>query len=199
MPADLDYKYDVFISYKHRNLLIPWVSLVKDTLEELLGEALGGRDARIFFDTVNVVTGEFWQDSLRQALSTFACMVAIWTPSYFVSEWCLTEWRTFQERTQMVNMGPETLIFPIVHNDGEWFPDDATQIQMHDFSDCTTPVMNIDAFRGTRRAQLLGDKLEEFVKPLANVILNAPQYQADWPVVKPGPIQPLSRTPNWRL
>jgi hypothetical protein len=93
-----DYEYDVFFSYKKDPLITEWIANVVSRLEFWLTQELGGRPARIFIDRDHIEIGDRWPDALRHALRHSRSMAAIWSPSYFHSQWCVSEWKSFLAR-----------------------------------------------------------------------------------------------------
>jgi len=73
------------------------------------------------------------------------------------------------------------LIAPLRFHDGEHFPDDARAVQWTDVAAYTYTVL---AFWTRPRALELEDVLKKSAGPVARIILEAPQFEADWPVVE---------------
>ena len=86
------YRYDVFISYAHRDKKGSWVERLHEDLEVELGQILG-RDARLFSDIEGLLPGEIWERKIFHELRHSVCMVAIHSPSYFNSDYCQKAWR----------------------------------------------------------------------------------------------------------
>src|ERR1035438_888841 len=109
-----DYQYDVFFSYRNHPLTSDWIARVVERLNFWLTEELGGQPARIFFDREGIRVGDRWPDTIREALKTSKCMVGLWSPSYFQSHWCVSEWRSFLARERLfAATEPRRLIAPI--------------------------------------------------------------------------------------
>ena len=141
-----DYKYDVFLSYSHAPAVMPWVvERLYGQLCAWLCEASGGGEVRIFLDQTEITPGMHWPESLRKAIRESKCIVPVWSPSYFTSDWCMSEWKSFCEREKMLanENKARDLVVPILHNDGDCFPEEAQQTQWADFSDCCS---NMPAF-----------------------------------------------------
>jgi len=90
-----DYTYGVFISYRHRGHTAEWIkNHFYPMLEQRLPECMPvDHDTKIFLD-LKIETGSAWPDELRHALKMSRCILAVWSPDYFRSEWCLAEWHT---------------------------------------------------------------------------------------------------------
>ena len=94
MPLDPD-KYDFFVSYARADNRDGWISRF---VEELLAEHrkfTGGREPTYFFDTHDIRNFDDWQLRIYDSLSASRLFLAFISPSYFASEWCRREWRTW--------------------------------------------------------------------------------------------------------
>jgi len=194
-PGD-GYTYDAFISYRHepddRILLKPWIVEVVKRLDRWLGNGLGGRRARLFFDTDSVHVADRWPDRLREAIRTSRCLVPFLTPEYFQSPWCCLEWDSFVRRGRLAPSAGR-LIAPLTLHDGASFPPEARAIQTLDVRRLvgTTP-----AFWNTGRADELDQLLIAFGDDLAEVVKRAPPYRSDWPIAKKRTIAPPRNVPR---
>lgn len=130
-----DYIYDVFVSYRHKPPVLDWIrNHFFPLLEQWLPNAMPvEHETRIFIDWDEIEIGAAWPAKLRQALKQSRCVLAVWAPEYFRSEWCLAEWQTIRERERLLGLGteqqPEGLIYPVVFFDGEHFPQEARNAQ----------------------------------------------------------------------
>jgi TIR domain len=129
------YQYDVFLSYPH-GFIEQWV---KQHFLELfrwhLSTALG-RKPEIFFDRQGIASGEAWPERLKHALAHSRCLVPLWAPAYFLSDWCKYECQMFLTREKELKYRtartPGGIIHPVNVGDGEHFPDYAKAIQYRD-------------------------------------------------------------------
>ena len=182
-----DYEFDVFLSYRHTPVVTPWVvDIFYIKFCAWLSEKLGGRPTEVFIDKDGIQTGNRWPNRLREAIRNSRCLVPIWSPSYFQSHWCVSEWQSFCARDQLLGLDAtsRSLVVPAVHNDGEFFPEEAREIQSTDFSDCRS---SMPAFIHDPSAVIFEQKLELFTEDVANTVNAAPPYQHDWPVVEGAP------------
>src|SRR5262245_40512338 len=92
------YQYDAFFSYKRDRESDAWHERVKDKVIYWLKHELQRQDVRIFFDTEEIRTGMRWRQKLADALRHSKCLICVWSPLYFQSKWCVSEWQTFVER-----------------------------------------------------------------------------------------------------
>src|SRR5215469_7664187 len=104
MASPTDYEYDVFLSYKRHNLTLDWTRGVHRRLQFWLTEELGGREAKLFMDEDTIEVGDRWPEKLRDGIRFSRCMVCVWSASYFQSDWCVSEWKSFLAREQRLNM-----------------------------------------------------------------------------------------------
>jgi hypothetical protein len=177
-PAS-DYVYDVFFSYRRHGLTAEWTRQVRARLMFWLTQELGGREPELFVDEDGIETGDRWPDTLRQALRLSRCMVCVWSPSYFQSRWCVSEWKSFLARERLLGPQSHGLIAPMRFHDGEHFPEEA---QVVEWTDIAAYTSTMPAFWASQRALELEDRLKEFAASVAHMIQRAPAFQADWPL-----------------
>jgi len=108
-------------------------------------------------------------------------MVGVWSPSYFQSNWCVSEWSSFRERETRLGLASHGLIAPLRFHDGEHFPQEARDVQWTDVAPFTSTV---PAFWTSARALELEDVLKTFARGVASIIRRAPPFEADWPIVE---------------
>lgn len=172
------YEYDIFLSYKRSKLIDEWVGkFFLRYFPDHLSEAIG-RPARIFWDQDSIDWGEDWKEKIHLGLRTSKILLAVCTPLYFQSEWCVSEWKTFALRENAFK--PKVLRMPIRHSDGERFHDDANAKQMIDFRECSS---NVEAFWKSKKALIFEKRLKELTTALATIIDTVPPFQPDWQVI----------------
>jgi hypothetical protein len=128
----MGYEYTVFISYSRRLVVADdgepamsaageWVHRVLvPHLERWLPECAPG--AKIAFDG-KLPQGADPRTHVKHLLKSSCCMLAVWSAEYFWRPWCVSEWRSMQQRERP---GKE-LVVPLVFSDGEFFDADARQ------------------------------------------------------------------------
>ncbi len=178
-----DYEYEVFLSYKHHKLILPWIEGIEERLVFWLTQELGGEEPRVFFAPETIEAGANWPEALRSGLRQSKCLVAIWSPAYFRSKWCVSEWKSFQKRESEEGL-IDGLILPIKFHDGEMFPDDAKARQAFDLSQYTSTTK---AFWDTARADELDQRIRIFSAGLAKAVIGSPAFNPDWPIVEAEP------------
>jgi|ERR1700728_349927 len=169
MSPHADYVYDVFFSYKRHGLTLDWTRLVHTRLKFWLTQEIAVREAKLFVDEDCIDVGDRWPAHLKQAVQVSRCMVCVWSPSYFQSSWCVSEWASFRER----------LIAPMRFHDGEHFPEEARSVEWLDVAPYTSTM---PAFLTSPRAMDLEDLLKGFAKQVAKIVRECPAFQPDWPV-----------------
>ena len=203
------YIHDVFISYKRDPFKDEWLlehfmPLFSYFVREEIAAECGRLPERIFFDQTDVSAasrtfdqhgiepGQQWRDALAQAIKTSRCLVALWSPMYFFSEWCLIEWESFRLRTG----GGQPLVIPMRVHDGESFPKPAKDLQAPDFSDF---VIIGPGFKQTKAYPEFQQKLRGFARAVAKGVAQAPAF-ADFPLA-PGttPAAAAPHIPQQRL
>ena len=197
MQAQPDnYLWDVFISYKRNTLIGSWVTdyfleRFTDWLTEKLGELHEPIPPRVFFDQRALEPGSPWPHDLRKAIQTSKVLVAVCSPSYFYSPWCMSEWNSFAERER--NLGVAGLRLPIRHNDSVDFLKD---IQYFDFYGYISLAKGF--YKKGKQAYSFEKKVEDFAAIVARNIHKAPPFQPNWPVIDGQP-HPLANPPMQRL
>jgi TIR domain len=173
------YEYDAFFSYKRDRESDEWHERVKNKLIFWLKQELQRQDVRIFFDTEEIRTGARWRQKLADALKKSRCIVCVWSPLYFQSQWCISEWKTFIQREQQTQ---RDLVMPASYFDGETFPPDATAKQFLDFS---TFASTMPKFWETELAVHFEEQLlKPFAHDLAAMVRSAPPYNDAFPIVE---------------
>jgi len=176
------YKYDVFFSYKRNPESDEWHRKVKDKLQYWLALELQKLEVPIFFDTQEIRTGQQWHDRLADALKSSKAMVCVWSPVYFVSTWCVSEWKTFAKREELVG---RNLVIPASYHDGDSFPPKAKDKQQFDMSDFTSTAAQ---FWNTERADRFEERcLKPFARDVAALVRKAPPYDPGFPVEEAKP------------
>jgi hypothetical protein len=180
MNESTDYEYDVFFSYKRHGLTAEWTRKVQEYLTLWLSEEMR-RPVTMFVDVQTIEIGDRWPDALRDGLVLSRCMVSVWSPLYFQSSWCVSEWKSFLEREKLINVGSHGLIAPVRFHDGEHFPPEAQRIQSLDL---TSYASALPAFWNSPRSLELEDKIKSLAVSVARILQRAPPFQRDWPVVE---------------
>lgn len=180
------YQYDVFISYRRKAPVSEWLhNHFLPMLEQRLPDCLPvAMRPRIFVDR-EIETGTHWPTRLCEALKTSRCLLPIWSPEYFRSDWCLAEWKSMVKREQLLRAKKKkcAIIYPVRFADGEHFPEEAKNTQDHDVRPWNIPHA---VFRETHDYIAFDRDVQEIAKELAVMIRNAPPF-SDWPVVRPKP------------
>lgn len=191
MPRD--YVYDIFISYRREPPVLDWV---RNHFYPLLDQWLPNftpvtQRPKIFIDW-QIETGAKWPAALKNALKVSRCLIPVWTPEYFRSEWCVAEWKTMIKREQLCRRGttqnPLGLIYPVIFSDGEHFPTGALDTQHKDLREWN---YQYPVFRETAGYLAFDRAIQQLSQELANFIQRAPTWR-DWPVVTPRPTRTVT-------
>jgi hypothetical protein len=173
------YEYDIFISYKRDAETNRWIA---DHLEPLLKtyvELELGRAPRIFRDD-KLEAGTTWPVALGAKLAGSRVLLALYTKTYFHSEWCTRELSAMLEREEQVGgrtaTKPDGLIVPLILHDCEPLPAKVKNIQAQPIREC----FNVRMRKDSPRAELLADEIGRIAKPIARAIGEAPQWRSAW-------------------
>ena len=175
----MDYEYDVFFSYKRDAQSDGWHHAVMEKLKFWLKQELNKLDVPVFFDTEEIRTGVRWRSKLADALKSSKTMICVWSPLYFQSPWCVSEWKTFAERESRYD---KELVVPASYHDGDCFPLEAKAKQMLDLSNYTSTAAR---FWETELAVEFDMKyLKRFAKDVAALVRKAPPFDPNFPLVE---------------
>lgn len=103
-------EYDLYVSYHRGGALEDWTTRFINELKSWLLLELGA-EPRIFIDTKCLAVGEDFSTQIKKALDASKCLLAVITPTYFVSDSCLEEWHHFMKRE---GINRHQLIFPVL-------------------------------------------------------------------------------------
>lgn len=172
----MSYEYDVFVSYKRHNKTNAWHIGLLENLEVWLSHELH-RDARIFIDSEDIRTGDRWKDKLSDALLRSRCLLCLWSPMYFQSQWCVAEWQTFMEREEKFGV---KLVIPARIHDGDRYPEAAKNVQSRDFSKFASASPRFwDSHLALEFEQ---DHLKSFAEDIRQAILASPDFTGSFPL-----------------
>jgi hypothetical protein len=182
----MPYTWDVFISYRRTHNVTGWVrNHLHPVLESCLEDELD-RPPRVFLDT-QMEVGSHWPEQLAQALSETRYLLAVWSPPYFTSPWCVAEWQSMRARESQLGIPrpgeARGLIYPVVYSDGDSFPAEARAVQSRfDLSEYGFPY---EQFNRTDAYLEFHRKVKSIATDLATRFCWAPPWQPDWPVCRP--------------
>jgi hypothetical protein len=174
-----DYEFDVFISYCRLKQWPLWLQkYFLPVFEHWLSSELG-RDARVFVD-LEMKSGVSWPTTVGQKLARSAVLVPLWTRNYFASEWCTEEFSHMLMREEncnyRTNERPDGLIVPAIIHDGSDFPWEIGHINHVDLCACSNIIMVPDG----KTAEMLSERLRDWMPSVRCAIENAPPYDPNW-------------------
>jgi len=184
----MSYKYDVFLSVKwdemfgawvHEHFLPVFVPHVKNHVIAKCNREFGG----VFYFKEDIKYGTNWKNELKDVIPRSRCAIALCSPDYFRSPYCMLEWRSFSDRAEQANA---ELIVPASIHDGESFPPFARDIQVGDLHSFVIPGP------GFLKTALYADfvtRVMEIAECVAEKVKNAPTYQP-WAVADEGLLAP---------
>jgi hypothetical protein len=180
-PSAMSYEWDVFLSYLREPPSGSWVNdHFLPHFRWTLGNALN-KKARVFYDRTNIHPGQKWPKMLRQALSRSRCLVGIWSPLYFQSDWCLNECAVMLHREKNLGYGtnnnPDGLVIGVKVDDGDHFPPYASESQYADFE---TFFLDGPAFRQSPLFLDFQPAVRALANEVARIANNVPAWSPDW-------------------
>jgi TIR domain-containing protein len=177
-----DYSWELFVTYKRDDELTPWVERVLRILTGFLKNDLGGWPPRVYMAPRSIPPGAQWTPALREGVRGSRCAVGLWSPEYFNSSWCQSEWKSFQERERQKDLKPGGLVYPIALHDPKSLPAEARAYQIDD--DLSPFVSYLGSFWDSQPALMLEGQLKQISKKLAAVIKAAPPFDPSFPFVE---------------
>lgn len=181
----MSYEWDVFISYKRHPESREWLTdhfqpLLAHWLEQELGDT-----PKIFRDDANTETGVTWPAHLGQALGKARTLVALWSKTYFHSDWCTLELSTMlgRERDEQLRteFNPGGLVVPVILHDCESIrdvPELAPILHVPELKEAFTCRLE----RNSPEARALEKQIRYNIAPgLAAAIDAAPPWREEWP------------------
>ncbi|HEX3786653.1 MAG TPA: TIR domain-containing protein [Pseudonocardiaceae bacterium] len=198
----LDYQFDVFISYSRRGSASKWLmNHFYPKLQDCLADQIAPTP-KVFLDT-EMPRGVHWPAQLERALHRSKIMIAVLTPLYFESSWCMAELHSMYAREKMLGLAgaerPQGLIYPILYSDSENFPKEESLLRSWwDFKELAMPEM---VFQESRDWISFHHRVTEFATDLVGLLQEVPDWRADWPVIeRPNPVLiPPPRIPRFDL
>ncbi|SCX26052.1 hypothetical protein DSM25558_3919 [Agrobacterium sp. DSM 25558] len=181
----MSYQWDVFLSYPRSQQVLPWIEkhflpLLQGQLENLLDY-----EPKIFVDFAQA-TGVRWPNNIRDALLRSRVMVAIWTPPYFRSDWCMAEWESMLEREKYLYdsgvIQAKGLVYPVVFSDGKNFHPRAKDTMHKDLSHLN---YRHDCFRDSPKYLEFDDAIRAIAEELEGHISAAPNWNSAFPIINP--------------
>jgi hypothetical protein len=170
------YHYDIFVSVKRDLVFGDWLRtyflplFIAYLKQEVIVKCKRQFEGYFFYEKA-LRPGDAWPEELRLAIKTSRVGVALCSPEYFFSDWCLTELHSFLKRDKKV-------LVPVSIYDGEAFPKEVQEIQKSDLSQY---VIVGEGYVKTARYVDFQDKLRELSRDVAVRISEAPLY-SDWPI-----------------
>jgi len=181
------YEFDVFVSYIRRGNPYSWVSnhflpRLRDCLADQLAD-----EPTVFVDE-EMERAANWPARLEQALNRTKVMVAVLSPQYFRSPWCLAEWDTMVERERQLGMftaeQPQGLIYPVLFSDSDTFPDAVKVRGWRDLKPWNQPD---PVFQQTVEWTGFHQQMSEIAVDLAKKLPRIPDWRPGWPAFRPEP------------
>lgn len=168
------YEFDLFVSFSGRGVAREWTTDFVRRLGEYV-ELQGGERVRVFMDAQDVRMGERWEPQLEEALLRSKALLAIVTPHYVTSAWCVREWMAFEAREERSGVSP--LIFPVrVIGASEALPDWLWRRQMFDMRD------SVDLASTRRPAARENRATMALAALLIDGLRRAPPFNPSWNV-----------------
>ena len=146
------------------------------------------RPPQVFVDT-QMEVGAHWPEELAEALRASRVLLAVWSPPYFTSSWCVAEWQSMLAREKGLGIQGSgehhRLVYPVLFSDGASFPMEALEVQS--CLDLSLYGFPYPQFRLTEAYLEFHDKVRGIAIDLVKRFASAPPWEPDWPVLRPEP------------
>ena len=189
------YRYEVFVSYRRGTVHSQWLiehflPLFKDLLREEVADRCGRDTSDLFHDENDILPGMSIPAKVANGLKTARCLLALVSPRYFLSHYCLVEWESFKLRGQSES---RDLLVPAVLNPGLTVQAKVGDTMWADLSDY---LIVGEGFKKSERYVQFQDEVKKLARRVADISANAPDWKefqiCDPPsraIVPPAPIQ----------
>jgi TIR domain len=119
-----------------------------------------------------------------EALRTSRCLIPVWSPQYFRSDWCKAELDTMLEREKILGLRRDHnwsgIIYPVVFQNAAMIPPEYRTIQYTDLSQWGIAA---PAFRSSLEYLQFELSIKTICKKLWPMIQTAPDWQDNWPTI----------------
>jgi hypothetical protein len=174
MLALMGYRYDVFVSYTWRvRRAQQWVrDVLHPPLTEFLELEAKISPDRVFLDERAVRPGMDVETKVHDALRDSRMLLAVLSPQYFDSGWCLTEFHTMLDRQRRTGT---RVIYPLAVWDGDKYAAEAQRLAPRNFNQWGTLERNM-------RRKRFSDTVRELAKELEPLVRGCPTHDPSWAV-----------------
>jgi TIR domain-containing protein len=150
-----------------------WVRhVLHPPLVDFLALNAGISPDRVFLDDRKVRPGMEVETTVHEALRDSRVLLAVLSPQYFESGWCLTEFHTMLARQQTTG---QRVVYPLAVWDGDKYPPEARALAPLDYNKWGTLE------RGMPRKRW-NDTVVVLVKELEGLVHGSPAHDPGWTV-----------------
>jgi TIR domain len=183
LASSMSYSWEVFVSYRREDPVERWTQKVlAPAFKKWLPQY--HKPARVFLDVDEeaLPAGSEWAKVLGPALHQSCCLLTVFSPQYFDSEWCLAEFHTMLERQRKTG---SVLLLPLHFSDGDYFSAEANALQK-----AFVPVEKYNTFSSLAQAEASAGfmRMVKQICQLVHARLDAaPAWDPSWPLRQPQP------------
>jgi hypothetical protein len=179
VPTSKDYLYDVYISYSHDPHITSWLRELFLPVLQINLTFEFPRQVNVFMDFQELRLGETFRAELAEAINRSRICIALLTPRYFTSEWCLIEFESFLRRSRLSGV-KNALVLPVKLSGGDHFPSIVRHIQMVDFSEF---FISSPSFRSSAKYLDFELATRDLARQASRMIEKAPPFDSNWQTV----------------
>ena len=184
----MQYDYDYFISYAHKNNENPNVPGFVEKFEEKLRNSeehqrLFGEKLRIFFDKSEIQNMVQWDSKIRSGLASSRFLIVLLSPEYFQSEYCAKEfdwWMKHEMHRCTLGEGTAPILIYDVANlqdsNAETIPDIPEDLQLR-FPNWLKQIRKIQSDLKFDMHNLLIAKIDDVLNALRDGVKDKVRHQ----------------------
>jgi hypothetical protein len=173
MRHAMSYANACFISYKNppieSHVAREFVDTLVETLEYYLVSPI-----RVYCDTaLRTRPGIAYPAELSSQLCRSVCMVAVLTPEYIESSWCMAEWHAMESLERQRLRNNQGLIIPILFKGSrEMFEPAVSGRTIMDFNGLLKPSRQLSKLSNLKKIQDMAVYIDNYVKALRAQVPN---------------------------
>jgi hypothetical protein len=191
------YDYEVFLSYRRRPHHSQWlvehfVPLFENCLIDEVADRCQRAPDKLFLDVEEVQPGTNIPSRVRDGIKRARCLVALVSPMYFRSRWCLVEWESFKTRGQSEN---RDLVVPAILHGGTTV---RTAVRDTMWADFEGYHILGSGFTKTAKYVSFQREIKKLAKRVGEIVASAPDWKDEFNVCDP-PSESISPDPKTSL
>jgi hypothetical protein len=184
------YQWDLFISYRRADPVEGWVHrILHPQVTRWLPHHGGIATPRVYLDvnTTAVAPGAPWPTQLRDAICASRVLLAVLSPDYFESPWCMMELTMMLERAKVTGA---PVVYSVQFSDGDFYPPEYQSLAWR-------PLERFNRYaRPSSLPVRFTTEVQSLCKDLGDRWRAAPPFDPTWTTLHPPTPTPVVRAPT---